>query len=233
MIELNRIIYKDCMNEENGLPTLEDNSIDIVFFDPPYNANKNYGIYKDNLPEKEYLSLMQQITNQCLRISKRGIGVYVDSYRLEIWWKFIFRNAYPIIIWKRSPGFSNKQKIYSSYHAILTNIIANKNIPGLWHDLHPVSDGIYWRLTKDYVSDDHPAQTSYEIVARFIQSFSYEGDTILDPFMGTGTTAEACIKNNLKWLGFELNEPYSQYIEERLKNCKKEPQQIDLKNYII
>ena len=49
---------------------------------------------------------------------------------------------------------------------------------------------------------------------------------ILDPFLGSGTTAEVCTKLGIPWLGYEINEVYSQDINKRLKNCKREPKQI-------
>ncbi len=52
--------------------------------------------------------------------------------------------------------------------------------------------------------------------------------SVLDPFMGSGTTAEICTKLGIPWLGYEINEVYSQDINKRLKNCKKEPKQISL-----
>lgn len=228
MVEWNTIKYIDCMNEKEGLPSLPDKSIDVIFFDPPYNAKKNYGIYKDNLPPKIYLENMKLVVQESKRISKKGIGVYVDSYRFKLWVQKIFPDAYPIIIWKRSPGFKNKQNIHSSYHVILTNIKANKGIPGFWYDLHPVSDGYWWRLTKDYVSKTHPAQTSLEIVLRFINLFTNKKDVVLDPFIGTGTTAQACIKMGRFWVGYEIDKQYKDDIEKRLKNCKKESEQTKL-----
>lgn len=230
-MERNQIIYIDCMDHNEGLPSLQDKSVDISFFDPPYNAKKNYGTYKDNLPQDFYVKLMKKITNHCLRVSKNGIGVYVDSYRFKVWWHEIFPQSLPIIIWKRSPGFSNELKQYSSFHAILTNIKAQINIPNLWVGLHPVSDGIYWRLTKDYVSGTHPAQTSLEIVKKFISSHSKSNDLIIDPFMGTGSTAQACTELGRYYFGYEQNIDYKFNVEERLKDCKKESKQLSLKNY--
>lgn len=226
-----QIIYEDCMNGENGLSALSENSMDLSFFDPPYNAKKDYGNYKDNLPEEEYIMIMTDIVNQCLRISRKGIGVYVDSYRFKIWWDKIFPESYPIIIWKRSPGFKNTQNIFSAYHVILTNIKANKGMSGLWADMHPVSDGIYWRITGDYVSGNHPAQTSLEIVKKFVDNFSQVKDLILDPFMGTGSTAQACIELGRYYFGYEQNNDYKFNVEERLKDCKKELQQKTLESF--
>ena len=52
--------------------------------------------------------------------------------------------------------------------------------------------------------------------------------SVIDPFIGSGTTAEVCTKLGIKWLGYEINEVYSQDINKRLKNCKKEPKQVTL-----
>ena len=51
---------------------------------------------------------------------------------------------------------------------------------------------------------------------RIIQASSSEGDTVLDPFMGTGTTALAAEKHGRDWLGIELNPEYARIAEERL-----------------
>jgi len=207
----------DCFEE---IIKLEDDSIDIVFFDPPYNAKKNYGEYKDNLPIEEYIERMKFIVQESNRISKKGIGIYVDSWRFELWWKQIFTESEPIIIWKRSPGFASKKYILAAYHVILTNIKANERIMGLWANLHPVADGSYWRNTGDYVSKEHPAQTSYEIVEKFIRNFSNEGDVILDPFLGTGTTIEVCMRNDRIGRGFELNKTYEKHYLKRISRYK-------------
>ena len=52
--------------------------------------------------------------------------------------------------------------------------------------------------------------------------------SVIDPFLGSGTTAEVCTKLGIPWIGYEIKEVYSQDINKRLKNCKKEPRQITL-----
>ena len=52
---------------------------------------------------------------------------------------------------------------------------------------------------------------------------------MIDPFIGSGTTAEECIKLGIPYLGYEINKVYKQDIDLRLKGCKKEAQQIKLK----
>ena len=64
---------------------------------------------------------------------------------------------------------------------------------------------------------DHPAQFPVDLITRMVLGFTNEGDLILDPFMGSGTTAEVCMNNNRYAIGFELREDYCQTIADRLE----------------
>jgi adenine-specific DNA-methyltransferase len=64
----------------------------------------------------------------------------------------------------------------------------------------------------------HPAQFPLEMVERIIKSSSNEGELILDPFMGSGSTAECALRNNRFVIGFELNKEYVSYAQQRIKN---------------
>lgn len=69
----------------------------------------------------------------------------------------------------------------------------------------------------------HPAVFPFKLVHDHILSWSNEGDIILDPFMGSGTTAVAAIKEHRKFIGFELNEEYWQKSVERIQRELIEP----------
>ena len=62
----------------------------------------------------------------------------------------------------------------------------------------------------------HPAPFPEELPARLIELYSFETDIVLDPFMGSGTTAIAALKNKRKFVGFEIMEDYITLAEERL-----------------
>ena len=66
--------------------------------------------------------------------------------------------------------------------------------------------------------EGHPAPFPKELPHRLIKLYSFYGDTVLDPFMGSGTTAEAAIELGRNVVGYELNEDYLALIEEK---CKK------------
>lgn len=65
----------------------------------------------------------------------------------------------------------------------------------------------------------HPAQFPMDLIKRIVLGFSDEGDLVLDPFLGSGTTAEACIVNKRGVIGFEIKREYCQYAAKRLKTA--------------
>jgi adenine-specific DNA-methyltransferase len=65
---------------------------------------------------------------------------------------------------------------------------------------------------------NHPAQFPVDLITRMVMGFTNIGDLVLDPFMGSGTTAEVCMNNNRLTLGFEIREDYCETIVKRLEN---------------
>ena len=76
------------------------------------------------------------------------------------------------------------------------------------------------KSTKDKIAYEHPAIFPEQLVQDHIISWSNEGDVILDPFMGSGTTAKMAMLNNRNYIGFELSEEYCNIANERLKKCQ-------------
>jgi site-specific DNA-methyltransferase (adenine-specific) len=66
----------------------------------------------------------------------------------------------------------------------------------------------------------HPAPFPIELPHRLINLYSYEGDVVLDPFIGSGTTAIAAIKNNRYYIGYDIKKEYIDLAESRLSNQK-------------
>lgn len=92
--------------------------------------------------------------------------------------------------------------------------VKNEKIKGnIWY----FSTG-YNKSTKDKIAFNHPAIFPEKLAEDHITSWSNEGDIILDPFIGSGTTAKMAIMNNRKYIGFEIEKKYCDIAEERLKN---------------
>jgi len=72
--------------------------------------------------------------------------------------------------------------------------------------------------------EKHPTQKPLEIIERMVKASCPNGGVVFDPFMGTGTTAIACLANDRQYVGFEINKDYHKIIEDRIKkysNCQK------------
>lgn len=70
--------------------------------------------------------------------------------------------------------------------------------------------------------ENHPTQKPLEIVERMVKASSPEGGVVLDPFAGSGTTVEACIKNDRHYIAFELNTEYYNIIMRRAERARAE-----------
>ena len=74
--------------------------------------------------------------------------------------------------------------------------------------------------------ENHPTQKPLEIVERMIKASCPEGGVVLDPFAGSGTTVEACIKNNRHYIVFELNAEYYNIVLQRAERARVEKENI-------
>ena len=81
----------------------------------------------------------------------------------------------------------------------------------IWH--YPIGGG---HCTKDKIAYQHPAIFPEQLAYDHIISWSNEGDIILDPFLGSGTTALAAIDLNRKFIGIEMNEEYYDLAKSRI-----------------
>lgn len=73
-----------------------------------------------------------------------------------------------------------------------------------------------WRYVTSFNGVKHPAPFPEALAEDHIKTWSKEGDTINDPFMGSGTTAKMAVKNNRRWIGSEISAEYCELIKTRL-----------------
>lgn len=78
-----------------------------------------------------------------------------------------------------------------------------------------------WNISRGVNKTSHPAVFPLQLASDHILSWSKQGDLILDPFAGSGTTAEAAIQNNRNYIGFEISKEYCEMANERLTLVKK------------
>jgi DNA modification methylase len=76
--------------------------------------------------------------------------------------------------------------------------------------------------TKDKIAISHPARFPEKLAADHIISWSNPGEIVLDPFIGSGTTAKMALLNNRNFIGFEISEEYVRIANQRLENVRDE-----------
>jgi len=209
--DLNKAYCIDCLD---GLKKIPDKSVDLAFIDPPYNVGKDYGAYKDNLNDRDYMEMISSVIDEFSRVTRRGFGIYIDWKQFKRYWQLV-PEAEPIIIFKRSSGvIYSPLKIVQHHHIILTTAKAIKpKLKSLWDDIRVLGEGYFFKEERF----GHPAQTSLKATKRYIEYFTEEDDIILDCFTGVGTTAAAALSLNRKFIGFDLNPEYVEVSNTRIK----------------
>ena len=72
----------------------------------------------------------------------------------------------------------------------------------------------------------HPSEKPVELLEIMIRNSTNEGDTVIDPFMGSGSTGVACLNTNRKFIGIELDENYFQIAEARIKETEQQQENL-------
>jgi site-specific DNA-methyltransferase (adenine-specific) len=77
-----------------------------------------------------------------------------------------------------------------------------------------------WNMKPEYAKRiGHPAPFPTELPFRLLQLFSFKGDVVLDPFIGSGTTALAAMQSARNYVGFEISDEYCKLADTRISNA--------------
>jgi len=202
---INKIIQGDCLEVMRELP---DKSVDMVLTDPPYGigiSNKvggnnkalanDYGEqdWDDDIPSKECFEEM-------FRISKNQI-IFGGNYFVEY-----LTNSSCWIVWDKdnTGNFADCELAWTSFNS------AVRKIKHRWN-------GMLQEDMKNKESRWHPTQKPLRVMEWILHNYSEEGQIILDPFLGSGTTAIACKNLKRKYIGIEISEDYCKIAQDRLK----------------
>ena|SRR3990167_11358686 len=209
------IICGDALVE---LKKMEDNSVDFIFTDPPYNVGKDYGICKDNLSEIDYQLWMSVIVFECKRVSKNGVAFFVGSKRLLMFYNLL-SDARCIIVRKGAIATPTPDLYYRQWSPLLVTRPPNERCYDVWEDIRMPGEGYYFRENRY----PHPGLTSQRLTQRIIRFFTKKGEIICDPFCGTGTTAEVCKEFGLDFIGIEINPEYVEIANKRINEFEMLP----------
>ena len=222
MIELNRIYNMDC---REGIKLIPDKSIDLVIIDPPYliKSIKGGGFiknrqYKKDLDNDLIKGFSEDILNELCRVMK-NINIYVWCSKEQIAWLLNYFQAkganIDVLTWHKTnpiPACNNNYLPDTEYI-----VFAREKGVKIYGDYSTKRKYYITPInTKDKKKYKHPTVKPLHIIQNFIINSSKEKDTVLDCFMGSGTTAIACINTNRNYIGFELSEEYCKIAEKRI-----------------
>lgn len=218
-MRLNYIDNIDCLE---GLKEIPDNSVDLVVTDPPYflsmghggsdTTAKNSGALTSNRTFNDLAictPFYKQLFEQYARVLKDdGSFYFFTDWRGYAYYFPLLNSALPVrnmIVWDKKSGPGS---FYSFAHELVVfGTRKGKTKTGVGSNI--------WRMTafssgaaKTDGKKVHPTQKPVEIIQKMIEDSSEPGDVVLDTFMGSGTTAVACMRTGRNFIGFELDEKY-------------------------
>lgn len=202
------IAQGDCLDLMRQLP---DKSVDLIVTDPPYgkkadkgtngfgsSKNRRYrGGWDTKIPPKEVFDEMFRVAKNLVIFGGNYFCHQLPPSNCWIFWDkkgdIAFQNP-----------FADGELIYTTFKKPVKKVVFRQ---------------------QGFITDSkdrryHPTQKPSELVQMLIEMFSEEGDTILDPFIGSGTTAISAIRSGRHFIGFELDPDFCQVAEKRIEHEK-------------
>ena len=216
-MKLNTVICGNCLDIMRGM---EDNSVDLVLTDPPYGINYTRHIKETRHTKIENdndLDWLPVFIKQTARILKPSGNLYVfcswhnvDIFKVEISKFFSVRN---MLVWdKGGQGMGDLKTTYGCVYELC--FFANTNT----FELNGKRDSDVVRFNSTHRTGNiyHPTQKPTSLMGFLIEKSSKPNDIVLDPFLGSGTTAVACKELGRNYIGIEISPEYCKIAEKRL-----------------
>lgn len=229
-MRLNYIDNCDCLE---GLQAIPDKSVDLIVTDPPYFLSMGHAGSKTNAQtarKSEALTsnrtfndlaictpFYKQLFAEYARVLKKdGSFYFFTDWRGYAYYFPLLNAALPVrnlICWDKKGGPGS---FYSFAHELIVfGTYKGKTKGGVGSNV--------WRIpafssgAKSTNGEKvHPTQKPWEIIAKAIEDSTEPGAVVLDTFMGSGTTAVACLKTGRNYIGFELDEGYHETAQQRI-----------------
>jgi DNA modification methylase len=230
-----QIITGDALHE---MKSLDSASIDLVIADPPYNLGKDYGNNHDIKGFDEYLLFSRTWLSEAYRLLKPNGTLYVFmgfrfiSYLYDILDRDLqmFFNSW--IVWHYTQGMG-KTRGFSPRHDDILMFTKSKTakfnldavrVPQKYYrdrnNMRGANPGDVWEFSHVHYCNgnrqNHPTQKPEGLIERMVLASSDEGDLVLDPFSGSGTTLRACQQLGRNAIGIEINPDYVAMTKDRL-----------------
>lgn len=239
------------------LKELGENSVDMVFADPPYGMSKSKGLgwaYSKHITMQEAWDIFTKDSffefnlnwiSETLRVVRPGGSFWVSGsfhniYQLGFILQHLDMKINNSIVWFKpnaQPNITTRMFTESTEHLIWA---VKNHSKEKWTFNYEVMKGLnngkqmrnMWSIPLTPKSEkwagEHPTQKPFELLKRVILSSTNEGDTVLDPFLGSGTTSVVAEYYGRNSIGIEKNRNYMDIIKKRMNPPQKSIQEQDL-----
>ena len=203
----------DCMKI---LPTLDNKSVDLVVTDIPYGkVNRKHGsLRKLDKGKADIITFDLDIfVSELARVTKGSIYIFCGTEQVSNIREILVQNKMStrLCIWeKTNPSPMNGDKIWLS--GIECCVFGR--FPNATFNEHCKNTVFRYPCGRNKL---HPTQKPLELIEKLVLASSNEGDTVLDPCMGSGTTGVACKKNNRKFIGIEMDREFYNIASHRIE----------------
>ena len=226
-MRLNYIDNVDCLD---GLKEVPDSSVDLIVTDPPYFLSMGHAGSRDNTRSMDMINsnrtfndlaiakpFYSQLFQEFRRVLKPdGAFYFFTDWRGYAFYFPLINAELPVrnlIVWDKISGPGS---YYAFFHEFIIFGTAGPKLKN-------AGGGNIWRLpafTSGAKKTDgekvHPTQKPVAVIEKMIQDSTDPGAVVLDTFMGSGTTAVACLRTGRNYIGFELDEKYHDIATQRI-----------------
>lgn len=214
-----------CMDCLEGLSKIESRTVSLVIADPPYELQQHNGAGAFGRANRDYhqgidhlqTGISDLVLYEMLRVCKHpNMYVFCSKDQLPQLFNFALQNklSYDLLTWHKTNPVPTCNNKYLSDTEYIMFMRKGANLYGTYESKRKYF--VTPTNTEDKKAWGHPTPKPVNIIRTLIENSTQEGDLVLDPFMGSGTTAIAAIRSNRHYIGFELSEEYHKICQKRI-----------------
>jgi len=225
---------------------IKEGTIDLIVTSPPYNVGIKYSSHDDKMSYEDYLSFTREWLAKCYGLVKddgrfclnipldknkggqQSVCADITTIAKKVGWKY-----HSTIVWNEQ-NISRRTAWGSWLSASAPYVIAPVEVIVILYkkrwkkesgsrisdinkrEFQEWTNGVWNFSGESKRKIGHPSPFPIELPKRCIRLFSFVGDTIIDPFLGSGTTLVACLQTNRKGIGIEIDQGYCEIAKRRI-----------------
>jgi site-specific DNA-methyltransferase (adenine-specific) len=206
----------DCLEH---MCNMGNGSVDVVITDPPYGLNFPYLSYDDT--RENLKSLINDFMPEVLRVAKRAVFILCGPTQISLYPQADWCGA---VTWNTTGSFGKYG--YSQWTPVLcygTDLKGFGNVNGVTKtDTIKISGGGGVGFTRGDLEKEHTCPKPITMMDAIVTRYAGQNETILDIFMGSGTTGVACVRLGRNFIGIEKEPKYFEIAEKRIASAQQQ-----------